>query len=266
MYQNARYSFSMIDSGLVAQDGLMSGPIVLVNNDKELNHNIHEFLRDNGFTVIVETSGRRGKVLIESLEPIMVILDIVLPDVDGLTICRDVRSNYAGPILIISALTNDIDEVASLETGADGYLTKPIQPRVLLAHIRALLRRHSSGFPEQAMKPSQQLSNQALPALDNDTLNVGRIRISLATRTVWMNGNRFDMTSGEFDILWCLASHTGQILSRDKLYYQIRGMEYDGMDRAIDQHISNIRKKFDDDPKTPTIIKSVRGVGYLLAG
>ena len=266
MQQSARYSFSMIDPGLVTQDDLMTGPIVLVNNDKELNHNIHEFLRENGFTVIVETSGRRGKILIESLEPLMVILDIALPDVDGLSICRDVRTNYTGPILIMSALTNDIDEVASLETGADGYLTKPIQPRVLLAHIRALLRRHSAGFSDQALQPKQQLSNQSLPEIDDDTLSVGRIRISLSTRTVWMNGNRFDMTSGEFDILWCLASHAGQILSRDKLYYHIRGMEYDGVDRAIDQHISNIRKKFCDDPKTPTIIKSVRGVGYLLAG
>ena len=244
----------------------MSGPIVLVDNDIELNRHIDEFLQGKGFTVIVETNGRRGAQLIKSLDPILVILDIVLPDVDGLSICRDIRMTYTGPILIMTALKDDIDEVASLEIGADCYLTKPIQPRVLLAHIRALLRRHFPVVQGQA----ELINNSSYPLQTTPSpeqmLTVGCLQISSTTRSVWMNGQMFDLTSGEFDILWQLASHAGRIMSRDELYVQIRGIEYDGLDRAVDQHISNIRKKIGDDSRTPTIIKSVRGVGYILAG
>lgn len=244
----------------------MPGPIILVDNDVELIRDLDAFLKDKGFSVIVEPTGRRGAQLIKSLDPILVILDIVLPDVDGLSICRDVRLSYSGPILVMTAVNDDIDEVASLETGADCYLNKPIQPRVLLAHIRALLRRHqpvnhiSDGSNNQQGVPGLQTTPQ------NQVLSVGNIRINPATRSVWMNDQTFDLTSGEFDILWQLASHAGQIMSRDELYYHIRGIEYDGVDRAIDQHISNIRKKIGDNSKSLTIIKSVRGVGYILAG
>ena len=244
----------------------MPGPIILVDNDVELIRDIDAFLKDKGFSVIIEPTGRRGAQLIKSLDPILVILDIVLPDVDGLSICRDVRMSYSGPILVMTALNDDIDEVASLETGADCYLNKPIQPRVLLAHIRALLRRHQT-VTHMPNEPNDQQGVRSLEATSQDRmLSVGNIRINSATRSVWMDDQIFDLTSGEFDILWQLASHAGQIMSRDELYYHIRGIEYDGVDRAIDQHISNIRKKIGDNTKSPTIIKSVRGVGYILAG
>lgn len=194
------------------------------------------------------------------------ILDIVLPDIDGLSICRDVRVSYSGPILIMTALNDDIDEVASLETGADCYLNKPIQPRVLLAHIRALLRRHQSVKQMSNDLNGRQDFQSLEKTHQNRKISVGNIQINPATRSVWMDDQIFDLTSGEFDILWQLASHAGQIMSRDELYYQVRGIEYDGVDRAIDQHISNIRKKIGDNPKSPTIIKSVRGVGYIFAG
>ena len=121
-------------------------------------------------------------------------------------------------------------------------------------------------LPEQTVESEQRFDNQLLPVSAEETLTIGSISISLTTRTVWMSGKTFDLTTGEFDTLWQLASHSGQIMSRDELFYKVRGIKYYGVDRAIDQHISNIRKKFGDDPKAPKIIKTVRGVGYLLAG
>ncbi len=245
----------------------MSAPIVLVDNDIELGQRIDVFLKDKGFSVILETNGRRGAQLVKSVDPMLVILDIVLPDVDGLSICRDIRMTYKGPILIMTGLKDDIDEVASLEIGADCYLTKPIQPRVLLAHIRALLRRQFPLIPGQIEASDAHIYIPSeTTTSDDQLLTVGCIKICPGSRTVWVKNQTIDLTSGEFDILWHLANHAGTIMSRDELYYQIRGIEYDGIDRAIDQHISNIRKKFGDNPKTPTIIKSVRGVGYILAG
>jgi len=243
----------------------MPGPILLVDDDNESNSQLSEFLSGNGYAVVSETSGRRGAELIKVLNPILVMMDIVLPDLDGLSVCRDVRAVYSGPILIMTTLSGDIDEVASLETGADDYLNKPIEPRVLLARIRALLRR-SAAYKDQSLYPDYDIQNpigRSEPPASGD-LNVGRLCISMGSRTVLLDGKAYRMTSGEFDTVWYLASNAGKIVSRVELHRRIRGTEYDGVDRSVDQHISNIRKKLGDNPRAPTLIKSIRGVGYLL--
>ena len=244
----------------------MRGPILLVDDDSESNGRLSEFFSGNGYTVVSETNGRRGADLIKVLNPILVIMDLTLPDMDGLSICREVRAVYSGPIIIMTTLSDDIDEVASLETGADEYLNKPIEPRVLLAHIRALLRRSpayrgESAYPGYGVQIPGNLSAQS----GSGELKVGRLCISMGSRTVLKDGKACRMTSGEFDTIWYLASNAGKVVSRDELHRRLRGTEYDGIDRSVDQHISNIRKKLGDNPRAPTFIKSIRGVGYLLA-
>lgn len=243
----------------------MSGIILLVDDDSNLNQLVEEFLNKNGFYVIVETKGEHAAELISRIQPQLVILDIILPGLDGLSICRSVRTTFSGPIMIVTSLSDDIDQVAGLETGADAYLTKPVKPKVLLAHIRALLRRSANRLKNTEVKfPPQSLLQT--PASDNDTdlLEVGRLNISASQRTVRFDHKPLELTSGEFDLLWLLATHAGEIVNRDLLLQQVRGLEYDGLDRTIDQHISKIRKKLKDDAKSPEIIKSVRGVGYIL--
>ncbi len=244
----------------------MPAPILLVDDDNESNLRLTEFLSGNGYSVVAETSGRRGADLIRAISPILVIMDLILPDLDGLSICRNIRTIYDGPILIITSRSDEFDEVASLETGADDYLNKPIEPRVLLARIRALLRRVPFYQNATSISDSREVvPNGYVVRPGSDELQVGRLRISMGSRTVLMDGKAFRMTSGEFDIIWYLASHAGQVISRDELHHHLRGTEYDGVDRSVDQHISNIRKKLGDNPRAPTLIKSVRGVGYHMA-
>ncbi|MEM7256552.1 MAG: winged helix-turn-helix domain-containing protein, partial [Pseudomonadota bacterium] len=185
---------------------------------------------------------------IDNSSPDLVILDLMLPGQDGLSVCREVRPRYHGAILMLTALDDDIDEVAGLETGADDYLAKPVRPRVLLARIRALLRR-GEGKP----------TDTALQEISTSQLIINR-----SNRTVLVNQSAIDVTDAEFALLWLFAEHKGQVLSRDDINRNLRGLEHDGFDRSIDLRVSRLRKKIGDDPKEPQMIKSVRGKGYLL--
>ncbi len=232
-------------------DMLHQDQILLIDDDVELTDLIAKFLRNNGYTVGVEHSGDQAIDRILADKPALVVLDLMLPGKDGLTICKEVRDLYIGPIIMLTALDDDIDEVTGLEVGADDYLAKPIKPRVLLAHIRAQLRRQS--MQVQRDDPSTCLFNE------------GRICIEAEKRRVLMNNVEVSLTSAEYDLLWLLAQSAGKIISREDLHKQIFRLEYDGIDRSIDLRISRLRKKLEDDPKDPQIIKTVRNVGYLLA-
>jgi len=227
--------------------------ILVVDDDVKLTELVSAFLRDNGYYVEVE---HRGDVAIERIvksQPRLVVLDIMLPGADGLAVCRAVRARYSGPIIMLTALNDDIDEVAGLEIGADDYLGKPIKPRLLLAHIRALLRRiDEPDSPEQANKTPKRI-------------DVGDIVLDAGSRQASRHGEVFDLTTAEFDLLWLLGMHAGQVLSREEIHQRIFRVEYDGVDRTIDLRISRIRKKIGDDPRSPHIIKTVRGSGYLFA-
>lgn len=221
--------------------------ILLVDDDDSLNRLVSQYLENQGFQVTVVTDGQSAVEAVKQTSPDLVILDLMLPGQDGLSVCREIRPDYHGVILMLTALADDIDEVAGLETGADDYLAKPVRPRVLLARIRALLRRQSNSSTEPA-----------------SSITTSQLTIDRSSMSVSVNGERVSITDAEFTMLWLFAENKGEILSRDDINRKLRGLEHDGLDRTIDLRVSRLRKKLGDDPKEPQIIKSVRGKGYLL--
>ncbi|MDR5893456.1 winged helix-turn-helix domain-containing protein [Halomonas mongoliensis] len=220
--------------------------VLIIEDDERLADLTRDYLEANGFRVTLEPDGARGVDQILALRPDLVILDLMLPGEDGLSICRRVRGDYPGPILMLTARTDDMDQVLGLEMGADDYVPKPVQPRVLLARMRALLRRAESA-----------------EGGDEPRLSFGNLEIDSATREAWLEGERIDLTSAEFDLLWLLASNAGRVLTREEIFAQLRGIKYDGQDRSIDVRVSRIRPKIGDDPNQPHRIKTVRSKGYL---
>lgn len=230
----------------------MKTRILLVEDDERLAELTAEYLRKNDFEVSIEPRGdiAEGRILKE--DPELVILDVMLPGKDGFEICRNVRDRYKGVILMLTARDEDLDQILGLELGADDYIAKPAQPRLLLAHIKALLRRSPGAAVENNNEEVEQLS-------------FGNLHISQATRSTYLGEEVIDLTTAEFDLLWLLARHAGSILSRDDLLQQLRGIGFDGLDRSIDARISRLRRKLGDDPDNPTRIKTVRGKGYLFS-
>lgn len=226
--------------------------ILIVEDDQRLAELTREYLEGNGLRVSIESDGGQAVARILAERPDLVILDLMLPGEDGLSICRKVRGRYDGPILMLTARTDDMDQVLGLEMGADDYVCKPVRPRVLLARIRALLRRS-----EGAAEPVEDAPRR---------LEFGSLAIDNAMREAWLNERSIELTSAEFDLLWLLAVNAGRILSREEIFNALRGIEYDGQDRSIDVRISRIRPKIGDDPMHPRLIKTVRSKGYLFVG
>ena len=231
----------------------MNPRILLVEDDERLAELTAEYLKKNDFAVDIEGRGDTAEARILESRPDLVVLDIMLPGQDGFAVCRAVRPKYEGIILMLTARDEDIDQILGLELGADDYITKPVPPRVLLARIKALLRR--AGPADDAGEGGTAL----------DSLTFGNFSISQQTRSAMLAGEQIDLTTAEFDLLWLLARHAGSILSRDDLLQQLRGIGFDGLDRSIDARISRLRKKLNDDPDNPTRIKTVRGKGYLFS-
>ncbi len=180
----------------------------------------------------------------------------MLPGKDGLSVCHGIRHQFQGAILMLTAREDDMDQVAGLEMGADDYVKKPIEPRVLLARIRALLRR----APHAADKKGTVNKNEPL-----EKLIFGTLQIVKSSQRALLNDHPMELTTNEFDLLWFMAENAGVILDRDTLYRAIRGIEYDGLDRSLDVLISRLRKKLEDDANTPNRIKTIWGKGYLFA-
>ncbi len=229
----------------------MNARILLVEDDERLAELTAEYLRKNDFTVAIEPRGDTAETRILAENPELVVLDVMLPGQDGFAVCRAVRPKYEGIVLMLTARDEDIDQILGLELGADDYITKPVQPRVLLARIKALLRRAGTTGSEAGE--------------ETETITFGSFRISQQTRTAMLGNETIDLTTAEFDLLWLLARHAGNTLSRDDLLQQLRGIGFDGLDRSIDARISRLRKKLNDDPDNPTRIKTVRGKGYLFS-
>jgi len=223
--------------------------ILIVEDDQRLAELTRDYLLSNGLNVAIEMDGAQAAARILQEQPDLVVLDLMLPGEDGLSICRKVRGQYEGPILMLTARTDDMDQVLGLEMGADDYVCKPVRPRVLLARIRALLRRMEG--------------NEVQPAGERRRLQFGQLVIDNAMREAWLGEQAIELTSAEFDLLWLLTSNAGRILSREEIFNALRGIEYDGQDRSIDVRISRIRPKIGDDPMHPRLIKTVRSKGYL---
>ncbi|WP_298449870.1 response regulator [uncultured Marinobacter sp.] len=228
--------------------------ILIVEDDERLAELTREYLESNGLSVSLETHGSPAVERIRNEQPDLVVLDLMLPGEDGLSICRRVRPLYSGPIIMLTARTDDLDQVLGLEMGADDYISKPVKPRVLLARIRALLRR----VTENAQNTADEASAEEPTRLQFNNLVVDR-----SMREAWLSEESIDLTSAEFDLLWLLASNAGRVLSREEIFTALRGIEYDGQDRSIDVRVSRIRPKIGDDPVHPRRIKTVRSKGYL---
>jgi len=230
----------------------MSARILLVEDDERLATLTCEYLQKNGYLVAIEGHGDIAERRILSEQPELVVLDVMLPGKDGFEICRAVRPAYRGVILMLTARDEDLDHILGLELGADDFIAKPVQPRVLLARIKALLRRLPNMPTGEDSGPQEQLA-------------FGQFRISQLTRTAALADQPIDLTTAEFDLLWLLANRAGAVLSREDLLQDLRGIGFDGLDRSIDARISRLRKKLNDDPDNPTRIKTVRGKGYLFS-
>ena len=238
-----------VDSGPASADVTLK--ILLVEDDTRLSALIQEYLQKQAMVVSIEHRGDLACERIITESPDLVILDLMLPGMDGLEVCKAVRPRYTGPIMMLTARDEDIDQVVGLEIGADDYVTKPVQPRVLLARIRALLRR----FPQDGTMQSQNK--------ETGEYSYGCFKISTTAREAWLHDKTLDLTTNEFDLLWLLASNPGEIFTRDTILERLRGIDYDGIDRSVDIRISRLRKKLGDDTSHPLRIKTIRGKGYL---
>ncbi len=230
--------------------------VLIVEDDERLADLTREYLESNGLLVTHESHGGRAVERIRNEQPDLVVLDLMLPGEDGLSICRRVRPFFPGPIIMLTARTDDLDQVLGLEMGADDYVGKPVKPRVLLARIRALLRR--AGAPAGS-DGADKGSEEAEPV----RLQFNDLVVDSSMREAWLNDESIDLTSAEFDLLWLLARSAGRVLSREEIFTALRGIEYDGQDRSIDVRVSRIRPKIGDDPVHPRRIKTVRSKGYL---
>ena len=234
----------------------MKTRILLVEDDDRLANLTAEYLRKNDFEVSIEARGDTAEARILNDDPELVILDVMLPGKDGFEVCRSVREKYKGTILMLTARDEDLDQILGLELGADDYIAKPVPPRLLLARIKALLRRAPANTNAE---------DDGADSGEAAELSFGSFRISQSTRSAHLGDEAIDLTTAEFDLLWLLARHAGSILSRDDLLQQLRGIGFDGLDRSIDARISRLRRKLGDDPENPTRIKTVRSKGYLFS-
>lgn len=209
---------------------------------------VSDYLQENGFEVSLESRGDTAVDRILGSLPDAVILDINLPGCDGFEVCRRVRDQYSGPIVMLTARASEVDEVLGFECGADDYLSKPVRPKALLARLRVHLRKH--------------------PFSENESsgpIRIGALLVDPARRIVRLREHEIEISSAEFDVLLLLAQSAGKPLSRADIFQAIHGIKFDGLDRSIDLRISRLRKKLGDDPLHPKLIKSIRGTGYLLA-
>jgi two-component system response regulator RstA len=229
--------------------------ILLVEDDARLARLVKEYLEaSDALEVSIEGRGDRAVERIVGEQPDLVILDVMLPGLDGLSVLKQARERFAGPILMLTALGDEVDEVVGLEIGADDYVAKPASPRKVLARVRSLLRR---------VAPS---ADRAPPVSGPEpVIRLGALLVDPGRRVASLEDRELDLTTAEFDLLWLLARHAGEILEREAIYRELRGIEWDGLDRSIDLRVLRLRKKLGDDAAHPRFIKSVRGVGYLLA-
>jgi DNA-binding response OmpR family regulator len=226
----------------------MVAHVLMIDDDEELAAMVSEYLTAYGLTVTTRTTATDGLKTLHQHSFDALILDVMLPDDDGLAVCQRVRATSHMPILMLTARGDEMDRIVGLELGADDYLPKPFNPRELLARLRALLRRSTLTTQQRTT-----------------SLRFGRLEIDRDAHLVRVDGEERALTSYQFELLYTLATHAGRVMSRDALMQQVRGEELDAFDRSIDVHVSRIRAAIEDDPKHPRRIITVRGAGYVFA-
>lgn len=224
----------------------MTDRILLIEDDTRLAEMVRDYLDGAGFRVTRAPNGTTGLALHTREVFDAIVLDLMLPDMDGLSVCSQIRARAATPILMLTARGDAMDRVVGLEMGADDYLPKPFEPRELLARLKAILRRS---------KGERKI----------DVLRFGRIEIDRDAREVRLDGGPRTLTSYQFELLMVLAEHAGRVMSRDVLMDLLKAQPLEAFDRSIDVHISRIRAAIEDDPKKPRRVITVRGAGYVFA-
>jgi DNA-binding response OmpR family regulator len=227
---------------------LVAERILMIDDDLRLAGMVSDYLGGAGFRLTLAGTAREGEALLKREAFDAVILDLMLPDSDGLDVCKRLRASSDVPILMLTARGEPMDRVVGLEVGADDYLAKPFEPRELLARLRAVLRRKGGSATPRA-----------------ETLRFGRLEIDKGARTVRLDGEEKTITSYQYAILLALAERAGRVLSRDALMDLLKGEKLEAFDRSVDVHISRIRAAIEDDPKKPRRIITVRGAGYVFA-
>jgi two-component system alkaline phosphatase synthesis response regulator PhoP len=221
--------------------------VMVVDDDAKTVELVKLYLDRDGYQVLTAYNGLEALRLARESYPDLIVLDLMLPDVDGLEVCRTLRRECDVPIIMVTARTTDQDKLAGLDLGADDYVTKPFSPKELLARVRAVLRR---------------LPGERGP----EEIKTGRLSMNLATHEAWFSERPLNLTSVEFKLLGILAKEPGRVFSRAILIEEALGYDFEGFDRTIDVHILNLRRKLESDPSHPDHIKTVYGVGYKFVG
>lgn len=221
--------------------------LLFIDDDVELGEMLCEYVRRFGYEGVLLHEGSQIRDQVRKLKPSLIILDIMLPGKNGFELCKELRQEFSTPVIFLSARGEVTDRVVGLELGADDYLPKPFEPRELVARIQSVLRR------AVVQKIGQVLLSHEL-------------RVDLDKREVEFQGNRLDLTTMEFELLRLFMSHPGEVLNRDQIQDQLRGISWDAMDRSIDVNVSRLRQKLVDDPKKPRYLKTIWGSGYLFVG
>jgi DNA-binding response OmpR family regulator len=221
--------------------------ILVVDDERKIAHLVRDYLENAGFRVVVAYDGKMAMAQFRYEQPDLVVLDLSLPEMDGIDVARAIRRERNTPIIMLTARVEETDRIVGLELGADDYVTKPFSPRELVARVRAVLRRASDGEPPSPL------------------LRVHDLAIDVEKRTVDRGGEAIDLTTTEFDLLSVLAREPGRVFSRMELLDRVQGTAFEGYERTIDVHVKNLRKKLEPDPRRPTYILTVYGAGYRFA-
>ncbi|MDW8145273.1 MAG: response regulator transcription factor [Roseiflexaceae bacterium] len=230
----------------------MAATILVVEDEEPILNLVVAYLKADGFTVHTARDGKSALMLAQTLRPDLVVLDLLLPGMDGLEICRRLQRDGGPYVLMLTARAEEVDKVVGLSVGADDYLTKPFSPRELVARVKAILRRRRH-------------TGVAVPS-ESTLLTFRDLQIDVARREVQRRGVPITLTAREFDLLYTLAAMPGRVFTREQLLERVWGHDFDGVDRVVDVHISLLRRKLEDDPAEPTLIQTVRGVGYKFTG
>jgi two-component system, OmpR family, alkaline phosphatase synthesis response regulator PhoP len=230
---------------------MQSATILVVDDELPIVDLIASYLRAEGFAVHIAQDGPSALAQARATRPDLVVLDVMLPGMDGMEVCRRIQQEFDVYVLMLTARAEEIDKIVGLSVGADDYLTKPFSPRELVVRVKAILRRSRTLGPRAAQRTPDR------PALRFDDLV-----IDPETREIWHDSAQIDLTPREFELLYALAEQPGRVFNRDQLLERVWGHDFAGIDRVVDVHIGLLRRKLEDDPANPTIIQTVRGVGY----